>query len=55
VGFLGAYDEMKEKIAKIQVPRGFAIIPVLFHLGGVSESVEDKQYFYRMVDITHFL
>jgi len=48
-------DEMKEKIAKIQVPRGFAIIPVLFHLGGVSESVEDKQYFYRMVDITHFL
>jgi len=43
--------EMQDKMARLSVPRGYAAIPVLFHIGGVSESVYDKQFFYRIIDI----
>lgn len=33
----------------------FAVIPVLFHISGVSEPVEMSNYFYRIIDITDFL
>jgi len=48
-------DSMKEKEMRFSTPRGFAKIPVLFHLGGVSDSVHERQYFYRVIDITDFL
>lgn len=48
-------EEMKEKMARFSVPRGFSAIPVLFHLGGVSRGVYDKRYFYKIVDIGDFL
>lgn len=48
-------EEMKEKISRMEVPRGFAVVPVLFHLCGVSEAVEEKQCFYRVIDIGQFL
>ena len=48
-------DSMKEKIKALKVPRGFATVPVLFHIGGVSSSVATDGYFYRIIDITDFL
>jgi len=48
-------QQMQEKIKALKVPRGFAVIPVLFHLGGVSAHVETSGYFYRVVDIADFL
>ncbi len=48
-------DQMKDKLEAFKVPRGFASIPVLFHIGGVSSSVATDGYFYRIVDITDFL
>ena len=48
-------DEMKEKMCRFSVPRGFAMVPVLFHMGGVSEPVYDKRFFYRIIDIADFL
>ena len=48
-------DEIQEKINRLSIPRGFAITPVLFHIGGVTETVLDNQYFYRIIDITDFL
>jgi len=48
-------EEVKEKIRRLSVPRGHAVVPVLFHLGGVSDLVHDKDYFYRVVDIGDFL
>jgi len=48
-------DEVQEKMDRLSIPRGFAVVPVLFHIGGVSESVFDKNYFYRIIDITDFL
>jgi len=47
--------EMQEKIDRLSVPHGFGIVPVLFHLSGVSDGVEDQRYFYRIIDITDFL
>ena len=48
-------DEMKEKIGRFSKPRGYGIAPVLIHIGGVTESVYDKRYFYRIIDIADFL
>jgi len=48
-------QEVKERTKALKVPRGFATVPVLFHLGGVSSSVATDRYFYRVIDITDFL
>ena len=48
-------DQMKEKIKALKVPRGFATVPVLFHIAGVSSPVATNGYFYRIIDITEFL
>ncbi len=47
-------DDMKEKIKALKVPRGFATVPILFHIGGVTSSVATEGYFYRIVDINDF-
>lgn len=46
--------EMKEKLARLMVPKGFAKVPVLFHLSGVVPAVATDSYFYRIVDIVDF-
>ncbi|NCT56264.1 MAG: ATPase [Legionella sp.] len=48
-------EQVKDKIQALNVPRGFASIPVVFHLGGVTSSVSTEGYFYRIVDIAEFL
>jgi hypothetical protein len=48
-------DEMKKKIKSLAVPRGYAAVPVLFHISGVSPVLEEKRYFYRIFDMRHFL
>ncbi|MEL6153135.1 MAG: hypothetical protein AAFQ78_03855, partial [Bacteroidota bacterium] len=47
--------QMQEKVKALKAPRGFAKVPILFHVGGVSSSVATNGYFYRIVDITDFL
>ena len=44
-------DEMCEKIKRLEMPRGMAAVPVLFHLGDVAEFVYSQRYFYRIIDI----
>lgn len=48
-------SEVQNKITALKVPRGFAVIPVLFHIGGVSSNVATSDYFYRIIDISDFL
>jgi len=47
-------EQMKDRIQALKVPKGFASIPVLFHIGGVTSSVATDGYFYRIIDITDF-
>lgn len=48
-------SDMTEKLANFIVPKGFAKIPVLFHLGEVTSSVYDANYFYKIIDISDYL
>lgn len=52
---LDAVEATREMIARFSIPRGFGVAPVLFHLSGVSDSVYEQQYFYRIIDITTFM
>ncbi len=42
--------EVQEKIQRLSIPRGFSTIPILIHVNGVSDSVRDQSYFYRIID-----
>ncbi|MCB1107610.1 MAG: ATP-binding protein [Chlamydiia bacterium] len=48
-------SQMEEKLRVLKVPRGFATIPVLFHLSGVTSNLSTSSYFYRIIDISDFL
>ncbi|MFI0347694.1 MAG: hypothetical protein ACH346_02815 [Chthoniobacterales bacterium] len=48
-------NQVQEKIQALKIPRGFAAIPVLFHIGGVSSGVATDPYFFRVIDIASFL
>ena len=48
-------EEMKDKLNRLSKPRGFGVLPVLFHMGGVTPHVSTSQYFYRIIDIADFL
>lgn len=48
-------SEVQDKVAALKVPRGFAVVPVLFHIGGLSSNVATSDYFYRLIDISDFL
>jgi len=48
-------ESVQEKIDRLAVPRGFAVVPVLVHLGEVSRAVYEKKYFYRIIDLADFL
>jgi AAA+ ATPase superfamily predicted ATPase len=52
---MNVIDQMKEKISRLVVPPETNIIPVLFHVGGVSKEVVNSLYFYRIIDISVFL
>ncbi len=44
-------SEMQDKLNRFSTPRDHSIVPVLFHIGGVSDAVIDHDYFYRIVDL----
>jgi AAA+ ATPase superfamily predicted ATPase len=46
---------MKEKLRSFSAPDDFAKIPVLFHIGDVSESVYMDKFFYRIINISDYL
>lgn len=48
-------EEVQERIARLTTPKSFGLVPVLFHLGGVSETVYHREYFYKVIDISDFL
>jgi uncharacterized protein len=46
---------MQAKTSSLKTPRGFAKIPVLFHLGGISDNLATNPYFYKIIDIADLL
>jgi hypothetical protein len=48
-------EDVKEKIKRLSIPRGFGVASVLVHMGDVRESVIESQYFYRILDLSDWL
>lgn len=48
-------QEMKDKIAKLCIPKGYACLPVLIHVNGVHESVLDAGWFFKIIDFGELL
>ncbi|MBS0655239.1 MAG: AAA family ATPase [Verrucomicrobia bacterium] len=44
--------EVKEKIKRLSLPKRFSYRTVLIHVNGVSESVEDSQFFSYIINLT---
>lgn len=47
--------ELKEKISALNLPKNFSCLPVLIHVSGVSEALENAEYFYKTIDFSNFL
>src|SRR3990167_1390551 len=48
-------SSVKDKIAKLSLPRGFAVVPVLIHAGEVTDAVYDADYFINIIDVNQYL
>lgn len=48
-------SEVKTKIEKLKLPKGFACLPILIHVNGVSEEVSSADYFYKIIDFSELL
>ena len=47
--------EMQKKIQALKYPKGYSCRPVLIHVNGVTEDVEDRDYFTTIIDAAQFL
>lgn len=48
-------DEVKEKINRLAIPHGIAILPILIHVNDVAENLLEKEYFYSVIDFGELL
>jgi AAA+ ATPase superfamily predicted ATPase len=51
----GVIEDVEEKIKRLSIPKGFGVATVLVHIGDVSESVIQSQYFYRILNLSDWL
>lgn len=48
-------DVMDEKISRLKMPRYFSCRPVLIHVNGISEELEESQYFAKIINFDWLL
>src|SRR3990167_1758400 len=48
-------EEVQEKTERLVVPKGMAILPILIHVNGVHESVEESSFFYKIINFGNLL
>jgi hypothetical protein len=48
-------QEVKEKIARLKVPKRFSVLPVLIQVNGVTEQVAESGFFSHIIDFAEFL
>lgn len=48
-------SQVEEKIKRLNKPRNYNCVPILIHMGDVSQSVIDRNYFLHIIDFTQFL
>ena len=48
-------DDVQRKIERLNIPKNMSIQPVLIHIGGVSDEVENAGYFTKIIDMSLLL
>lgn len=48
-------QDMKNKIKKLVLPRGFSCCPVLIHVNGVADAILEKNIFSNIIDFSELL
>lgn len=48
-------SDMKDKIDRLKVPKGYAVTPVLIHVNGISDPVLDQNYFSHIIDMNDLM
>ena len=48
-------SEVKEKIKRIKIPKGFTCIPVLIVANGVTDEVIDNGYFFKIINLAELI
>lgn len=48
-------QEVQEKMNRIKKPKSFSCIPILVHVNGVTEELEDAGFFYRIINFSEFI
>ncbi len=51
----GVVEKLRSKLLKINMPKGFTCLPVLIHVNGVTEDIEDSDFFYKIIDFRQLL
>jgi uncharacterized protein len=52
---LSIIEEIEQKIKRLAKPKNFSCFPVLIHVNGVTEALENSQYFYKIIDFSQLL
>ena len=48
-------QEVKEKIQRLSIPWGVSCRAVLIHVNGITEDLQDKDYFSNIIDFSKLL
>lgn len=48
-------QEVEEKLSSLPIPKRFSVWPVLIHVDGVSEGLEESLYFSEIIDFSDLL
>jgi len=48
-------EELRTKISKIHLPKGFTCLPVLIHVNGITKELENADYFYKIINFSELL
>ena len=52
---MSVIQEVQEKMNRMVLPRGFSIRPVLIHVNGVAEIVEESAFFAHIIDFSELI
>ncbi|NGX32411.1 MAG: hypothetical protein K1060chlam4_00455, partial [Candidatus Anoxychlamydiales bacterium] len=45
-------EEVKEKVKRLTIPKGYSIKPVLIHVNGVSPKIKEDRFFAHVIDFS---
>lgn len=48
-------EEVEEKICRLQRPKYFSCRTVLIHVNGITEELENSEFFSQLIDFSQFL